>query len=111
MTGTTISNSYVNGVTLANAAVYNPVTILAGAAITNAAGPAVYGTGTIDWTISNAGRVQATQTAAHSYDITREDGGAGLYRAGVTVSGVYEGLAITTIGTVVNQGSIAAIHP
>jgi len=108
MTGTTISNSYVDGVTLSNAAAYNPVSIAPGATITDAAGPGVYGTGTIDWTIANAGVVRATATAAGSYGIVLVGGGTITNLAGGIASGVYDGVAITGVGTVANRGSLVA---
>ncbi len=107
MSGTTISNSYVTGISLANAGVDNPVTILAGVTISDPSGRAVYGSGTIDWTIDNFGTVQSHGASAHSYGVALV-GGTITNAAGGLVSGGYSGVAFYSTGTVINRGSIVS---
>ncbi len=79
MSGKNYTGTYSSGITLTDSA-YNPVTVAAGASITNPAGAALIGTASIYWTIGNLGAI---------------DG----YSAGVSLAGT---------GTVVNQGTIGA---
>ena len=108
MTGTIISQSYLDGITLTNAGSYNPVSILAGVTVTIAAGPAIQASGTIDWTISNAGTALGGGTSAGSYGIAMQGGGTVTNLAGGMLGGAYGGVAMHGIGTVLNEGSIAS---
>ncbi len=107
MSGTTISGAaYVSGVTLSNAASYNPVTITAAARIGNAGGAGVLGTGTTDWTITNAGTVRSTGTTIGADGIALMAGGTITNQAAGLISGGDSGVSLTDAGAVVNSGAI-----
>ena len=110
MTGTiNVTASYPSGLRLTNAA-YAYVTVAAGAFIGNPSGPALYGNlGTIDLTIANSGSITATGSTTGSYGIALVGAGTVANAAGGLVSGVDGGVDISGVGTVVNQGSIAAL--
>jgi hypothetical protein len=107
MSGTTISQSYVNGLSLTNAAADNPVTILSGVTIGTPSGPALAASGTIDWTITNYGTVQTAGTSTGSYGIVTQGGGTVTNAAGGMIKGGYAGVSMATAGTVLNQGTVA----
>ncbi len=57
MSGTTISGTYLTGITLSNAATQNPATVAAGATLKSSSGAALAGVSGTDWTVANSGTV------------------------------------------------------
>ena len=102
MTGTTVNGIRTAGITFSNAA-YNPVYVSPAASVTAPTGSALYGAGSVTWTMTNAGTL-----AASSAGIELRAGGT------ATNSGIIAGLfgiefdKVNTAGSAINSGSISA---
>ena len=107
MSGHDYTGTYTTGITLTNPN-YNPVTVSAGAIITNPSGAALDSTLAFDWTIGNFGLIQSTGTAAGATGIALSAGGVVSNAGAGRITGYDVGVSIAGTGTVFNQGAIDA---
>src|SRR5436190_9320001 len=87
----------------------NPATVTASGYITNTttlnSGDALYGNTAAAWSITNLGRIKATDTASNALDLRA--GGSVTNATAVLIAGVVNGIWINgTAGTVANSGTI-----
>jgi hypothetical protein len=107
MSGTLVTGTYLDGVSLASEA-DNPATFASSARVSNSNSAAVYGAASVDWNITNAGSIAAGGTSAASIGITLGGGGTISNLAAAAIAGYAGGVSIATTAEVVNEGAISA---
>ena len=107
MSGHNFTGTFSAGVIL-NDPTYNPVTVSAGATITNPSGVALQSTLALDWTIGNSGLIQSTGTTYGATGIALAAGGTITNSQVGRIAGYDVGVSVVGTGTVINQGSITA---
>ena len=100
MSGTIISGTFPEGVSLTNAT----TTIASGASISNTNSAAVYGAAATDWDLTNLGSVLAGGTGTLSIGVALA--GSGTVTNLATIAGYQDGVSLGASGVVVNSDEI-----